>query len=208
MDGATYTAVIASLRTTYDRNADERDRGEVAAWKQRERQRFLDLLRAEGRESLLEIGAGTGKDGLFFQQHGLDVTCTDLSPTMVEHCRRKGLRAEVRDFLHLGFPPASFTAVYALNCLLHVPKADLSAVLTAIQTVLHPGGLFYFGLYGGIDFEGVWPEDHHQPQRFFSFHTDDGIQQAVQSNFTLLSFRHIQMEGGASLHFQALVLRR
>lgn len=55
----------------------------------------------------------------------LQVVATDLSPAMVGFCRQKGLDAHVMDFLHLDFPAGSFDAVYALNCLLHVPNADL-----------------------------------------------------------------------------------
>jgi SAM-dependent methyltransferase len=67
---------------------------------------------------------------------------------MVELCRAKGLDAQVADFLGLGVPPASFDAVYALNCLLHVPTPDLARVLEAIGEVLVPGGLFYAGTLG------------------------------------------------------------
>src|SRR5262245_12300615 len=121
----TYDNVTATLRAAYDRHADERERNTPETLKQTERQELLPMLQAEQRRTMLEIGSGPGKDGLFFQEHGLDVTCTDLSPAMVELCRQKGLRAYVRDFLDLGFSPASFDAVYALNCLLHLPKRDL-----------------------------------------------------------------------------------
>ena len=134
-----YDAVTARLRVAYDRRADERERNATEDWKQTERQEFLDLLQVERRRSLLEVGSGPGKDSLFFQERGLDVTCTDLSPAMVELCRQKGLRAYVRDFLDLGFAPASFDAVYALNCLLHVPKLDLPAVLASIERLLIAG---------------------------------------------------------------------
>jgi SAM-dependent methyltransferase len=204
-----YEDVIANLRAAYDRGAEARDRATKTAWKEEERQRFLDTLRAEGKQTLLEVGAGTGQDGLFFQQGGLDVTCADLSPAMVARCHEKGLRAYVRDFLHLDFPPASFDAVYAINCLLHVPKADLPAVLAALRTVLRPDGLFYLGLYGGEDSEGVWPGDDHEPKRFFSFHTDDGIQRAVRPHFTILHFDRVPLDGeDGRLHFQSLLLRR
>jgi SAM-dependent methyltransferase len=71
----------ASLRAAYDRHADERDRHEPESWKQELRQAYLDLLRTERARTLLAIGAGPGKDSLFFQQQGLDVTAVDLSPT-------------------------------------------------------------------------------------------------------------------------------
>jgi SAM-dependent methyltransferase len=203
----TYDAVTASLRASYDRGADERERNSPETWKQDERREFLGLLQAEQRLTLLEIGSGPGKDSLYFQEQGLDVTCTDLSPAMVELCQQKGLRAYVRDFLHLELPPASFDAVYALNCLLHVPKRDLPAVLESIQQLLVPGGLFFLGLWGGRDSEQVWEGDSYEPKRFFSFHTDAGIRSAVQPYFEEVSFRTLTVSPSPDLHFQRLILR-
>jgi SAM-dependent methyltransferase len=204
----TYDAVTARLRAAYDRNADERERNTTETWKQDERSAFLARLQAEQRQTLLEIGSGPGKDSLYFQEQGLDVTCTDLSPAMVALCKQKGLRAYVRDFLHLEFPPDSFEAVYALNCLLHVPKCDLPAVLASIQQILLPGGLFFLGLWGGRDAEYVWEGDTYEPKRFFSLHLDDGIRAAVQPYFDEVSFKTLTAGPNPELHFQRLILRR
>lgn len=131
-----YESVVEQLRAAYDSSAEWRDRQEKAEWKLAERAAFLQLLKAENRERLLEIGAGSGQDSLFFSEAGLDVLATDLSPMMVERCRAKGLNARVADVLNLGVPLASFEAVYAMNCLLHVPDSDLTGALTAVREVL------------------------------------------------------------------------
>jgi SAM-dependent methyltransferase len=166
-----YEQILDDLREAYDRKAEERDGYEIKPWKIEERQRFLSLLQEEGKRSLLEIGAGPGVHGKFFLDNGLEVICTDLSPEMVRLCREKGLTAHVMDFMNLDFPDSSFDAVHALNCLLHVPKRDLPRALKTIRAVLRPEGLFHLGVYGGKEHEGVWPEDHHEPKRFFSFLT-------------------------------------
>jgi len=198
--------VTATLRTAYDRAADDRDQKEPEPWKRAYRQAFLDLVQAEQGHTLLEVGPGPGKDSLFFQQAGLDVTAVDLSPVMVELCRQKGLRAQAGDIREQGFGSAAFDAVYAMNCLLHVPKQELPAVLGEIQRVLKPTGLFYLGLWGGQDSEGSWAGDTYEPKRFFSMHTDDGIRAAVAPFFDELSFE--ATDHGSSGHFQRLILRR
>ena len=203
-----YQDVITNLRAAYDRHAGEREHADVERWKQDQREAFFVRLREAGAVYLLELGAGTGKDGLFFKENGLDVTCIDLSPEMVARCREKGLRALVRDVLHLGFGPGSFDAAYALNSLLHVPRRDLPTAFERIRNVLRPGGLFYLGLYGGIASEGVWADDRYEPKRFFCLHTDDGIRAAVEPYFRVLSFDRIQLDRSTGLHFQALVLLR
>jgi SAM-dependent methyltransferase len=126
---------------------------------------------------------------------------------MVALARAKGVDARVMDFLSLDFPPASFDAVFALNCLLHVPAADLPRVLAAVHRLLSPGGLFFYGVYGGYAFEGTWPDDHHDPPRYFTFHPDDELRRLVSGLFDEVSFRAIPVEGETDSHFQELILR-
>jgi len=203
-----YQQVITLLQRAYSReSAGERDQAKKEDWKLAERQQFLDILKREGKKTLLEVGAGTGSDGLFFQENGLRVVCTDLSPAMIELCREKGLEAYVMDFLSLDFPPSSFDSLYALNCLLHVPTNDLSKVLEKLQSLLCPGGLFFLGVYGGNREEGVHENDWHQPPRFFAHHTDEFMKQAVTSFFELISFKTIPLKNPA-WHSQVMVLRR
>lgn len=198
-----YNDVLDSLRMAYDGGAADRDRSEKPEWKRQERAAFLERLRAEGCRRLLEVGAGTGQDSAFFLQEGLDVLATDLSPVMVAHCRAKGLDARVADFLNLDVPPASFDAVYAFNCLLHVPNADLSATLEAIRTVLRPGGLFFLGVYRGRGNEGPLERDDHVPFRFFSWRTDEQIQRFTSRFFEIVDFHVV-----SSANFHSLTLRR
>ena len=204
-----YDEVSNSLRQAYERSAEERDAGGLPDWKIAERAAFLDRLKTEGKRSLLEIGGGPGHFAAFFRDAGLDVVMTDLSPAMVRLARAKGVDARVMDFLSLDFPPASFDAVFALNCLLHVPSADLPRVLAAIHRLLRPGGLLFYGVYVGHSFEGVWPEDHHEPKRYFVFYPDDDLRRHVTGLFDELSFRVIQIEGErGNSHFQELILRQ
>jgi SAM-dependent methyltransferase len=206
-DSGMYDDVIVRLRESYNRNASERNHYGIETWKVEERQHFLAILQAEGKTRLLEIGAGPGRDSKFFQDNGLDVVCTDLSPEMVELCRAKGLTAHVMDFLSLDFPAGLFEAVYALNCLLHVPKKDLPKVLETIKLLLKPDGLFYLGVYGKDDFEGIWEQDVYEPKRYFSFYTDEGIQQIVSQYFEVVYFKAVPLEDDVR-HFQSMILRR
>ena len=201
-----YDEVLDPLRRAYDTRAAWRDGLAKQPWKVAERQAFRDRLAPGAR--LLEVGAGTGQDSAFFQRQGLAVVAADLSPVMVEHCRAKGIEAHVRDFLHLDFPAGSFDAVFAMNCLLHVPNRDLPAVLAAIRAVLRPGGLFFAGVYGGEESaEGSLEDDQHVPPRFFSWRTDEQLLGfAAAARFDVVDFHPVDTGGG--YRFQSLTLRR
>lgn len=200
-----YDDVLGPLREAYDARAAWRDGRSKEPWKLAERQMFRDRLAPGAR--LLEIGAGTGHDGAYLRQEGFAVVATDLSAAMVEHCQAKGIEAHVMDFLHLNFPAGSFDAVFAMNCLLHVPNHDLPAALAAVRAVLRPGGLFFVGVYGtNASAEGPIDDDQHQPPRFFSWRTDEQLQSyATDARFDVVDFHPVDT---GNYRFQSLTLRR
>jgi SAM-dependent methyltransferase len=203
-----YDDVLGPLRAAYDGGADWRDGLAKEQWKQDERQAFTARLTPRAR--LLEIGAGTGQDSEYFQHQGFNVVAVDLSSAMVERCRAKGIEAHVMDFLQLDFPPKSFDAVFAMNCLLHVPNRDLPAVLAAVRTVLKPGGLFFVGVYGAEagaeSSEGPLEHDRHVPPRFFSWRTDQQLLAfAADAGLEVVDFHPVDTD--RDYRFQSLTLR-
>ena len=197
----------ANLVESYGQKAEERNRSETQDWKVVERASFLSLLQRENKHSLLEIGAGPGRDSLFFHDQGLKVTCIDLSPKMIELCLQKGLDAHIMDMVHLDFEQDTFDAVYALNSFLHLSKNEFPVALKNVRTVLQPGGLFYLGMYGGYDFEGIWEDDSYIPKRFFSFYTDDDLKRALNSLFEIVYFRNLEFDRDQT-QFQSIILRK
>ena len=198
----------ASLIETYDKYAHTRDDKPIDWWKAEEGAYFLAQLQAEGKETLLEIGAGTGRESLFFKENGLQPFAIDLSPVMIEICQQKGLEAAVMSFDNLSFLDASFDAVWSLNCLLHAPKAVFPSILEGIHRVLKPNGLFYLAMYGGYDFEGIWNNDDYSPKRFYNFYTNQAIQEIVSQVFELEYFKPIVIDEEKKAVEQSMILRK
>ncbi|WP_049804058.1 hypothetical protein [Desulfosporosinus acidiphilus] len=90
--------------------------------------------------------------------------------------------------------------------LVSVEKASLNIVLEEIKNVLKPFGLFFMGVYGGGDSEGIWQDDKYTPHRFFSFYTDETIQKVVSNYFQVINFERI--ETGEKYHFQSIIMRK
>jgi SAM-dependent methyltransferase len=198
-----------ALREAYDGNVAERDARTLPRWRGDLRAEFLERLRYERLTSLLEIGAGVGRDARFFADHGCCVTCVDLSPEMIACCRGKGLTAYVMDVSALTFSDRSFDAAYSVNCLLHLTGEELPSALQEIRRVLRPGGLFYYGTWGGFDQEGVFEEDHLTPPRLFAFRTDERLQSIVGDVFEIEEFHSMAKDpNDARFRFQSLVLRK
>ncbi len=191
------------LLTSYNNHAKDRENMIIQDWKEQERDKVLSYL-SQG-DRLLDLGAGTGQHAAFFQNQGIDVLCGDFSPEMIKACEQKGLRGQVMDFYSLDIDER-LDAVWSMNALLHVPKADLPSILQQIACALKDKGIFYLGVYGGYDSEGIWENDVYNPKRFFSFYTNKHLKQVVSEHFTILDFDVIPMEKGPN--YQALILRR
>lgn len=202
-------ALRDALRQAYARNVEYREGLPLEDWKAVERRAFLARLQAEKAATLLEIGAGPGRDSAFFAGLGLRVLASDIVLKNAAACRRKGLASLVSDACAIPLPAASFDAAFTLNCLLHLPRAEFSLALQNVQRILKPGGLFYLGQYGGPDREAVWEEDLYQPPRFFCFYSDSNLLETVARYFEIEAFKQISLrDSSGGLHFQSLALRR
>ena len=202
--------ITTRLRMAYDAGAAERDHAGEDRWRAPLRDQLVALLAAERRTRVLEIGAGSGYTSQYFADQGLDVVATDLSPTQVELCMAKGLTAYVRDFYNLGFPRRSFDAVWAMNCLLHVPSDDLESVLVGIRDVLAHDGVFCMGTWGGISREGIYENDSYRPRRLFALRADDDVRERVGKIFEVEEFITLEPSARVNdrLHVQFVRARR
>jgi SAM-dependent methyltransferase len=168
-----------ALTAFYDQDALRRAGREVDPHRVRRREVFADLLAAEGRGQLLEIGTGPGRDASAFLARGLSVSGVDLSPEHVRLSRAAGIDAHVASVRSLPFPDDAFDAGWTMSTLLHVPNAGFDAALREIRRVLVAGSPLAVGVWGGIDAEETKTDDEIQPQRFFSLRSDERLREML-----------------------------
>ena len=138
-----------SLRAYYEEEARLQLRQPAAGRRVELRDEFVALLRAEGRRSVVDFGAGPGLDGEGFAAMGLDFTGLDLA-------HRNAVRAAERDILvvqgSIDAPPfqhAIFDAGWSMSTLMHIRQHDVSRVLSAMAASLAPGSPLLVGMWGG-----------------------------------------------------------
>lgn len=176
---------LTDLAAAYDFDALERDKRELG-WRAGLLERWCAGLRPGA--SVLELGAGTGQAAQHVADQGCAVTALDLSPRNVAMCRQRGVTAFVADMGNIAaiddpaFAPP-FDAAFAINSLIHFPKAKLAPALTSIRSALRPGSDLMFTLWGGRSSEGHWEEDWTQPIRFFSFYAEQEARQMFEGGF-------------------------
>lgn len=102
---------------------------------------FLDRLKTGAK--VLELGCGGGRDAARILERGFELDATDGVPAMVAKANeRHDVAARLMQFDELG-AVAEYDAIWAHACLLHVPSAELPAVLARIHRALKSGGYHY-----------------------------------------------------------------
>lgn len=103
--------------------------------------------------SMLDIGVGGGRTTRHFAPAVGDYTAVDISPSMVEHCRREWrsphCRFEVADVRDLSaFRASGFDFVlFSFNGLDYLGHEDRLRALQEIRAVCRPGALFCFSTH-------------------------------------------------------------
>jgi len=102
---------------------------------------FLALLPPGAR--ILELGCGAGGDTAEMLARGFDVRPTDGSPEMAGVASKHLGRTVETLLFHDLDEVEAYDAVWANACLLHVPRSELSDVLSRIWRALKAEGVFY-----------------------------------------------------------------
>lgn len=103
--------------------------------------KFVKYLRRHSR--ILDLGCGSGRDSLFFKEHGFNVTAVDGSP---EICKQASLLIgdNVRCLLFENLDYRNrFQGIWACASLLHVPKDDMQTILKKVSVALVMHGILY-----------------------------------------------------------------
>ena len=198
---------LDDLRRAYDGDASHRNTIDDLQWRTAVLERWLEDLPSSPR--LLELGPGTGQLASRAEMLGARVHAIDLSTRNVAYCRQRGISAEVGDFRKLerldGLEP--FDGIYAINALLHVPRAEHVSVVASARRLLVPGGSLLLVNWGGRDLEGVYADDNCVPPRFFS-HYDDAAFGALEfEGFEVVRRELLSAQTPDGLQPQLLALR-
>ncbi|MET9735862.1 class I SAM-dependent methyltransferase [Streptomyces sp. NPDC006458] len=112
------------------------------------------VFRAAGARDVMELGAGHGRDALYFARQGFTVRAADFSPAGLEQLRAaahgQGVADRVTTMVHdvrepLPLADASVDGVFAhmLLCMA-LSTQDIHALAGEVRRVLRPGGCFVY----------------------------------------------------------------
>ena len=168
---------------------------------------FLDRL--EPGALILELGCGGGRDAAHIRDRGFVIDATDGTAAMVRKAKeRHDIDARQMRFDELD-AQAEYDAVWAHASLLHLPRAALPPVISAIHRALRPGGL-HFANYKLCD--AVHPDEGRDLLgRWTNLPSPEWLDRTYrEAGFTILASERYPGSGadGTQRDWLALVVRR
>ncbi|HSM14442.1 MAG TPA: class I SAM-dependent methyltransferase [Thermoanaerobaculia bacterium] len=134
-------AALARVREEQDYlELERRFRGTESEIHERMRP-YLGLL--EGRGEVLDLGCGRGEALAVLGERGIEARGIDASASMVEECRRKGLRAEAADLFEAlaAVREASLGGVVSFHVIEHLEPRSIERLVHLAWRALRPGGV-------------------------------------------------------------------
>ena len=101
----------------------------------------LSTLGVGSASTVVDLGAGTGTFALAVQPHVARVVAVDVSPTMVELMRSRGIEAVEAGFLTYQHSGTTANLVHTRNALHHLPDFWKGVALDRVAQILRPGGV-------------------------------------------------------------------
>lgn len=143
---------------------------------------FVSLLPGK---RVLDLGCGSGEHALYLQNLGCTVTAIDLSESMVQLAKEKGVAAEVMDIENLTFPPNSFDGIWSVTSLLHIPKKHIDVVIKKLHGLLANNGILYISLKEGRG-ERYETDGTTKTKRYFVYWLEEELIKKFEQDFVLL----------------------
>ena len=134
--------------------------------------------------SILDVGCGSGRDLLWFKQHGFKPTGFEQSPGLVQLAQKhSGCPVIEGDFFHFDFSFLHFDALISVGSLVHVPAEIFEKTLLHIVKALSSEGVMLITLKEG---EGL---SHAGDGRIFTLWSPDTLENIFsKNNFELINF--------------------
>ena len=115
---------------------------------------------------VLDLGCGTGRNTIFFWQHGYEITALDADEKQIQLLRHflsgssdQNLRLVTSPAQSIPASSESFETIICSRLLHLLPSAeDFEKAWEEIHRVLRPGGFFYFTMNSTLGLDITWNE--------------------------------------------------
>src|SRR6478735_12243656 len=120
----------ADLIAYYEAEARSGRRSKVGEFRRGLWERFHEVVVAEGRRHLIDVGAGPGLNTAAWQAEGLDVVGVDLTEANVRLMGERGLVGITGSLYRLPFRDHAFDSLWTMSTFVHVPHTRFDEATT------------------------------------------------------------------------------
>ncbi len=114
---------------------------------------FIQRHLGQSRGPVLDLGCGPGYWAAYMHTLGIEVTGIDLVPEFIGHARARHPGPDFRlgSMTDVDAPEHSVAGVLSWYSTIHVPPAELGAVLAGFRKLLRPSGTLVLGFFASDD---------------------------------------------------------
>lgn len=182
MDG-----IEQQLRSYYEAEADRRLRPTHGERRHDICETFARSLAADGRDSVLDVGAGPASDHGPFAASGISCIGVDLAVGNAMLAAESGQTVVPASLFDLPFPGSTFSAGWSMSTFQHVPDERIDEALAEFVRVLEPGAPVTIGLWGGRDeiIDSTSSASGLHLPRHFTLRTHDRIRSILRRHLVI-----------------------
>ncbi|MFO7887229.1 MAG: class I SAM-dependent methyltransferase [Eubacteriales bacterium] len=134
---------------------------------------------------ILDAGCGTGRDSIWFVNHGYKVLAFDGSKEMVKYAKDH-IDGEVMMATFESFDcDKEFDGIWACSSLLHVKRSNMVEIIEKLASYLKPKGSFFMSFKDR-------DEDYVKDGRVFTNYSEKGLRQLINSIDDLITIEIIK----------------
>ena len=188
--------IAAKNKEVYDQYGDALAAKYANTFPHRVKEHAKRFMHALHGKTILDVGCGPGTHAEFFNRIGLDVTCVDVSETMLKKCESKGLKTLLVDLQEMQFPDRTIDGIWAVSSIIHIRKQNLPAVIKKWHRMLRPEGMVFIAVKEGEKEGFECTKELPQAPRWFAYFSDEEVRRLVAPFFEIVFYSREPTETG------------
>jgi len=151
------------------------------------------MKRVTSRGKVLDVGCAAGRDMKILEEHGFQTTGLDYSRTLIEIAQKVVPEARFLEMDMRELPlDETFDGIIANTSLLHLPREEVPAVITALSAMLRAGGALAISVQKGTEEGLVEDERYKGARKYYTYFTKEEMRNFLEDAGCTIVFEEVR----------------